>query len=204
MPCDESREILFEPSLSFHGVLPDMATKNSNTTKSTGNRVGRPTNASKRAAIQSQQSLLIDTAMAAASAAAKAALGIVDDGVTTISQPQASQSNTGNTSTASKSQASTSTAKKSPGRKVQADSALSLTRQFYADNLKASTPLSRAEFVKAATAKFGYAKETANTYVSNIEKEGGYKLVRRGSNTSARGGRARTQKANTQATGTDG
>ena len=182
-----------------------MATKNSNTTKSTGNRVGRPTNASKRAAIQSQQSLHIDTAMAAASAAAaKAALGIVDGGVTTISQPQASQSNTGNTSTASKLQASTSTGKKSPGRKVQADSALSLTRQFYADNLKASTPLSRAEFVKAATAKFGYAKETANTYVSNIEKEGGYKLVRRGSNTSARGGRARTQKANTQATGTDG
>ena len=185
-----------------------MATKNSNTTKSTGNRVGRPTNASKRAAIQSQQSLLIDTAMAAASAAAaaaaKAALGIVDGGVTTISQPQASQSNTGNTSTASKLQASTSTGKKSPGRKVQADSALSLTRQFYADNLKASTPLSRAEFVKAATAKFGYAKETANTYVSNIEREGGYKLVRRGTNTAARGGRARSTKANTQATGTDG
>lgn len=198
MPCDESREILFEPSLSFHGVLPDMATKNSNTTKSTGNRVGRPTNASKRAAIQSQQSLLIDTAMAAASAAAKAALGIVvDGGVTTISPPQASQSNT---NTASKPQASTSTAKKSPGRKVQADSALSLTRQFYADNLKASTPLSRAEFVKAATAKFGYAKETANTYVSNIEREGGYKLVRRGTNTAARGGRARS----TKATGTDG
>lgn len=182
--------------------------KTSKTTKSTGNRVGRPTNASKRAAIQSQQSLLIDTAMAAASAAAKAALGIVvDGGVTTIAQPQASQSNSTGTSTPAKAQSqprTATTAKKSPGRKVQADSALSLTRQFYADNLKASTPLTRAEFVKAATAKFGYAKETANTYVSNIERDGGYKLVRRGSNTAARGGRARTQKANTQATGTAG
>lgn len=175
-----------------------MATKNSKTTKSTGNRVGRPTNASKIAAQHSQQSQLIDIAVAAASSAVKSALGIIDGGVTTIAQPAA-----GNTTNAP-ARGTTATAKKSPGRKVQADSALSMTRQFYADNLKAANPMTRSEFVKAATAKFGYTKETGNTYVSNIEKEGGYKLVRRGGNTSARGGRARTAKANTQATGTAG
>lgn len=173
-----------------------MATRTSNTkTASTSNRrTGRPTNAERNARVQSQQSLLIDVAVAAASAALKAAMGIADGGVTSIGIPQASQSQTATNATASTGQSASKTttrkAKQAPGRRVDENSKMSQTKEFYDQNLKAANPLARADFVRAAAAKFAYSKETANTYVSNIEKAGGYKMVRRGG-TAARGGRSR-------------
>lgn len=166
-----------------------MATRKSNTAQksTTGRRPGRPSNASKAAAVQSQQTMLIDVAIAAASSAVKAAFGLADGGVQTVGVAQPSTSNasaspaqpstSGNTKRSSATV--TSIGKKSPGRKVQADSKATLTREFYDANLKSPNPLNRAEFVAAATEKFGYSKQTANTYVSNIESKHGYKLVSR-------------------------
>lgn len=174
-----------------------MATRNSNTNaqKSTGRRPGRPSNASKVAAVQSQQSMLIDVAIAAASAAVKSAFGIAEGGVTTIgtgiAQPQGSQSTSAGSQSGTQSgsqpqgrstRSTSSGAKKAPGRKVQADSNMSKTRAFYDENLKAATPLNRAEFVREVASRFACSPATANTYVSNIEKEGGYKLVSRSNN----------------------
>lgn len=179
-----------------------MATRNSNTAqKSSGRRPGRPSNASKVAAVQSKQSQLIDVAIAAASAAVKAVYGIVDGGVQSIATPQGSQSQSASTSGStsqsvktggSQSQGNQSAttahppAKKAPGRKTDGTSNMSLTRAFYAENLKADKPLNRAAFVTAASERFKYKKAIANTYVSNIEKEGGYKLERRGGNAASR------------------
>lgn len=191
-----------------------MATRTSKTASNTpARRVGRPTNAERQQNVASQQSQLIDMAVAAASAAIKSVMGI-DGGVQTIGVPQGTQSQSASTGTASTPQtggnqtggnqnaigtASTSTATKSggsrvrqaPGRRVDAESKMSLTKVFYDENLNAPTPLNRADFVRAAAEKFGYSVQTANTYVSNIEKVGGYKLERRGGNTAARGGRSR-------------
>ena len=147
--------------------------------------------------------------MAAASAAAKAALGIIDGGVTSIGIPQGSQSQTagqqqGNQSQSAGQQGPASKsipnrARKAPGRRVEEDSRMSQTRRFYDENLKASNPLVRADFVREAAKRFGYTKETANTYVSNIEKQGGYKLERRGGAGAARGrSRGTAKKASNQ------
>lgn len=135
----------------------------------TAKRRGRPSNASKAAAAASQTVNLIDIAIAAASSAVKTALGVDSSTgtvstVTSIAQPSASAA-----------------AKKSPGRKRNPDSALSLTRKLYAENMAKpeSKRMTRAEFVKAAAAKFGYSIQTANTYVSGIEKNAPVKLVSR-------------------------
>ena len=186
-----------------------MATRNSsktanNANKPTGRRTGRPTNIERQARVQSQALQFINLAAASYAAGMTAALGI-DGGVQTlgnlphglatgsgIAASQGSQSqNAGQSQNASQSatsaRVSTLKSKKAPGRKVEADSKMSLTRDFYAENLNAASPLNRADFVRKAATKFGYTKETANTYVSNIEKEGGYKLVRRGGAGAARG-----------------
>lgn len=170
-----------------------MATRNSKAASPTNaRRAGRPTNAERNARVQSQQVLLIDTAMAAASAAVKATLGIIDGGVSTIGIPQGSQFDTASTSTSTSAQpAATKTAtrrqKQAPGRRVDEDSAMSKTRRFYDENLNSQNPLIRADFVREAAKRFGYTPQTANTYVSNIEKASGYKLVRRGGAGAARG-----------------
>lgn len=160
-----------------------MANRKSATKKSatkTAGRRGRPTNAERASRLQSQQVLLIDAAVAAASAAVKTALGIGEEGgVTTIGVPQGNQSQSASTSTTSVSNTS-GRRKQTPGRRVDPNSAMSKTRAFYDQNLKSANPLNRADFVRAAADKFGYSRQTANTYVSNIEKEGGFKLARRG------------------------
>ncbi len=177
-----------------------MATRNSKTasaTKSTGRRTGRPTNAERQALLQSKANQFITIAAAAYAEGMKAALGIEGGVQTLASLPQGIGQSSGigiSQGSQSQSAASQSTSakvttlktKKAPGRKVEADSKMSLTRDFYAENLKASSPLNRADFVRKAAEKFQYSKETANTYVSNIEKEGGYKLDRRGGTGAAR------------------
>lgn len=182
-------------------------TRNTRSNASTGRRSGRPSNASKLAAVHSQQSLMIDQAMAVASAAAKAALGIIEGGVTTIGIPQSSQSQSASGSTGSTGQSQTrSTARKSPGRKVQSDSAMTLTREYFAKN-KNSMP--RAELVRTAAEKFGYSKETGNTYISKIAKEEGFSFpTSRGGQGAARGRSRTSAKGNTgnqsQSNGTNG
>ena len=147
------------------------AKKTNRKTATATRRAGRPTNAERTQRIQSQQSQLIDTAMAAASAAAKAALGIVDGGVTSINQ----NANGASSGTPAK----TAKQRQAPGRRTDPNSKMSLTRDFYDANLKAATPLSRSELVKAAAKKFGYSQQTGNTYISKIDNEAGRKLSRR-------------------------
>lgn len=162
-------------------------TKSTKTAAKTASRRGRPTNAERAQRVQSQQSNLIDVAVAAASAAVKTALGIdVADGVTSIGVPQGSQSQNASQSTGSVAKTA-GRRKQTPGRRVDENSAMSKTRAFYDQNLKSANPMNRADFVRAAADKFGYSRQTANTYVSNIEKDGGYKLVRRGGTGAARG-----------------
>lgn len=177
--------------------------RSTRTTRSTGRRTGRPSNAEIAQRAQSQTAHLIDVAMAAASAAVRTAMGVeagVSGTVTTVgvpqgSQSQGSQSQTASTgSTTSQAQSQGRATRKAPGRSVDPTSKASQTRDFYAENLKSANPLTRAEFVKAAAKKFGYSQQTANTYVSNIEKVGGNKLVRRGSG--AARGRSRGQSQN--------
>lgn len=142
---------------------------------------------------QSQAAHLIDIGIAAASAAIKAAFGIDAGaaGVTTIGAAQPSQSQSATTATGSQAQTtSRRSARKAPGRRTDPNSNMSKTREFYAENLKlpADQRLDRAAFVKAAAKKFGCSVQTANTYVSNLERETGqYKLVRRGTGSGARG-----------------
>lgn len=189
-----------------------MATRTSKTAaKSTGRRTGRPTNAERQARVQSQAGQFINIVAAAYAEGMKTALGI-EGGVQTLANmpqgigtpagigiAQGSQSvSAATTSTTSKAV----TGRKAPGRKVEADSKMSLTREFYDANLKAANPLNRADFVRTAAAKFGYSKETANTYVSNIEKEGGYKLERRGGTGAARGRTRATKATSTKAAAT--
>lgn len=174
-----------------------MATRTTKTaSKTTSRRRGRPTNAERDQRVQSQQTLLIDVAMAAASAAVKTAMGIAEGGVTTIGVPQGSQgqsagSATGSVSTsqAPQSNASTSTAstgqrrqRQAPGRRVDPNSKMSQARDFYAANMN----MERSDMVNTLTEKLDISKQVANTYVSNIDREHGYKLPRRrGSNRTA-------------------
>jgi hypothetical protein len=178
-----------------------MATRNSKTaakaaSKTTGRRSGRPTNIERAAKVQSQAMHFINLAAASYAAGMTAALGI-EGGVQTLgnlpsSIAQSAQSASAGSATASTSQSSASTSgrsrtKQAPGRRVDEGSAMSQTRRFYDENLKAANPLARAEFVREAAKRFGYTPQTANTYVSNIERDGGYKLVRRGGTGAARG-----------------
>ena len=141
-------------------------------TAATAKRRGRPTNAAKAAAAASQTNTLIDIAVAAASAAVKTALGTggIDgiEGVTTVATVQPSSG-------------SNVVAKKAPGRKRNPESNMSRTRALYAANMnkEAGKRMTRAEFVKAAAAKLGYSVQTANTYVSTIERGADEKLESR-------------------------
>lgn len=147
-----------------------MAKSNTATaTATTAKRRGRPSNAAKAAAAASRTNTLIDMAVAAASAAVKTALGVEGiEGVTTVATVQPSAN-------------SNVVAKKSPGRKRNPESNMSQTRALYAANMnkEASKRLTRAEFVKAAAAKLGYSVQTANTYVSTIERGADVKLESR-------------------------
>jgi hypothetical protein len=183
-----------------------------NTRKSTGRRTGRPTNAERAARVQSETVNLIKVAAASYATGMANALGIDPSAVQTIgtvAQTGQAQPVTGTTS-AQPAQTQPSgqrrtTARKAPGRKVNPDSKMSLTRQFYAENLKlpADQRLDRAAFVKAAAKKFKYTPQTANTYISNIERVEGRKLARRGTGAGAARGRSRGSNGD-QNTGTNG
>lgn len=184
-----------------------MAKSNSKSaTKSTGRR-GRPTNAERAVRAQSAAEGLVNVAAAAYSAGLRQGLGLPSDDsgstVTTIASiagtqqtSQASQPAT-QTQSAPKAKAAPKAARapratgSSSGRPVNPESKMTLTRNLYHENLQASNPLNRADLVKAAAKKFGYSAATGNTYISNIDKENGRQLVRRG-------------QADTQRTGTNG
>lgn len=173
-----------------------MATRTSNTRR----RPGRPSNAERNAELRSHNELLIDTAFAAASAALKTVLGSGVDiprasGVatpvtasqaqgstsqgsgSTQSQPQGSTSQGTTTASASSQAKPAARARKSPGRRVDPNSKMSRARVFYADN----TNMQRSDMVDALVEKLDISKAVANTYVSNIDKENGSILRRRGS-----------------------
>lgn len=142
-----------------------MATKTAKNKTATRKTGGRPTNASRNAKIQSQTALIVDTAIAAASAAVKSALGIDIGNVTAIAATGTGQSADQSSTTQSKRSA------KRPGRSVDPTSKMSLTREFFNSN---KSKMDRAAMVKAAASKFGYSPQTANTYIANISREQGF------------------------------
>lgn len=184
------------------------STRNTRNTATSGRR-GRPSNADRNAAQASQTAHLIDLGIAAASAAIKATLGLDASAgtVSTVGIPQGSQSQSAGTSTGSQSQTtSTSRGRKSPGRRIDPKSNMSLTREFYAEQAKLPSDqrMSRADFVRAAAKKFGCSTQTANTYVSNIERESGKKLLARRGTGAARGRSRGNGNGNSQRNGTNG
>lgn len=184
--------------------------RNTTTRKTAGRRTGRPTNAERALRRQSETVKLINVASASYAAGMAAALNVDPSAVQTIaSVAQTGQSATASTSTSSQGQSQSAgrkTARKAPGRKVNPESKMSLTRKFYDDNmaLPEAQRLDRAALVKAAAKKFKYTPQTANTYISNIERIGGQKLVRRGTGAGAARGRSRGNNSNgSQKTGTN-
>ena len=161
-------------------------------TKTAGRRTGRPTNAARKANLESKASQFITITAAAFANGMKIALGI-DGGVQTLAGMPSGIGQAAGIGIAQGSQSvnavATPKTKKAPGRKVQADSKLTKTREFYAQNLAETNPLNRADFVRKAAEMFGYSQQTANTYVSKIEEQQGYKLVRRGGASASRGRR---------------
>lgn len=188
--------------------------RNTRNTRTAGRRTGRPTNAERALRQQSETAKLINVAAASYAAGMANALGVDPSAVQTIaSVAQTGQSQSASTATTSQGQSqqttsrrSGTTARKAPGRKVNPESKMSLTRKFYDDNLALPEDqrLDRASLVKAAAKKFKYTPQTANTYISNIEREGGQKLVRRGTGAGAARGRSRgNSNGNGQKTGTN-
>lgn len=150
------------------------ATRNTKSA-TTGRKVGRPTKAEQTARIQSQQTMLIDVAVAAASAAVKSALGI-DTGtvaaIGSVAQTAGTQASPSPQAKAPASSTSRATGKR-PGRSVDPNSKMSQTRVFFNAN---KTKMERSALVKAAAEKFGYTPQTANTYIVNIAREEGFRF----------------------------
>lgn len=189
-----------------------MAKQNANArnTRNTkpASRGGRKTNAQRNAerleAAQSQAMHLVEVATAAYASGMKTALGLdtgVAGTVTTIGAATG-QSATQSQGSQSAPAQTTSRKRQAPGRRQDPESKMSLTRDFYAENLKAANPLTRAELVKAAAKKFGYTPQTGNTYISKIDNENGRKLARR--RTSSNGRSRGNQTGGSQRNGTNG
>lgn len=171
----------------------------SKNSKSPGRRIGRPTNAERAVRAQSAAEGLVNVASAAFSAGLRQGLGLPSDDtgstVTTIASIAGSPSAvTSHASAPAQAKASPKPARarrsagSTSGRPIDPQSKMTLTRNLYHENLQASKPLTRAELVQAAAKKFDYSPATGNTYISNIDKENGRQLVRRGSKTAKRTG----------------
>lgn len=122
---------------------------------------GRPSNAT--LAARSQASKLTKIAVAAASAAISSALADGLAGITGSVTPI----------TSAKPKARTATGKP-VGRPVKATSSMSKARAFYDANYQS---MERSDMVDKLHKSLNITKQSANTYVSLIDKENGYKLV---------------------------
>lgn len=185
-----------------------MATRNANTASKSAprRRPGRPTNAEIAQRVRAQHQNIVDIAAAAASAAAQGAVRaameaegtVTTIGSASIAQSQPSQSQSAGRSTAAVKQTGEKRERRSPGRRTDPKSAMSLTREFFEQN-KNSMP--RNELVKAAAKKFKYSPATGNTYISKIAKEQGFEFGPRGRSKTDAG---QSQDNGQQATGTEG
>jgi hypothetical protein len=173
--------------------------KSKNSNKATNRRIGRPTNAERATRAQSAAEGLVNVASAAFSAGLRQGLGLPSDDTGATVTTIASITGSAIPATAKVSTAPAPAKASKParvrrasgsvsGRPVDPESKMSKTRTLYLENLKASTPLNRAELVAAAAKKFDYSPATGNTYISNIDKENGRQLVRRGSSAAKRTG----------------
>lgn len=145
----------------------------------TAGRIGRPTNASREAARQSEHRNLMEIVGIAASNAARGAVeAALAGGVTTIGVAQPSTTSNSATSTTSKRGGSPngSTPRKSPGRKPDPTSKLSKSRIIYAENFG---KLERNAIVDLMVKELGLDKPVANTYYHSIHRAAGGKPNRR-------------------------
>jgi len=129
----------------------------------TARKRGRPSNAS--IAATSQATRLTKIAVAAASAAIAAAL---QPALVANATAQAG----GNVTSIGKKK--TTANGKTVGRPVETTSAMSIARDYYAAN---HTKMERADMVENLHKLAKITKQSANTYISQIDKANGYKLV---------------------------
>ena len=141
-----------------------MAKKNS-APVATARKRGRPSNAS--IAANSQATRLTKIAVAAASAAIAAALQPA-----LVANANANAAQAGNVTGIGKKK--TTANGKTVGRPVKSTSAMSIARDFYTANV---SKMERADMVDKLHTLANITKQSANTYISQIDKANGYKLV---------------------------
>ena len=140
-----------------------MAKKNS-APVATARKRGRPSNAS--IAANSQATRLTKIAVAAASAAIAAALQPALVANATAAQAAGNVTSIGKKKTTANG--------KTVGRPVKSTSAMSIARDFYTANV---SKMERADMVEKLHTLANITKQSANTYISQIDKANGYKLV---------------------------
>lgn len=155
-------------------------------------RPGRPSNAVIAQRNETAQRHFIETVTALASATLTSAIhALTDGGVTTIGVPQSGQQ-AKPASTTSRATSGTAKVKQAPGRRADPNSALSKSREIYANQIG---KMPRNDIVNMMVSKLGISKSVANTYYHSINRQTNGKGTSR---------RPRSSSSNAQATGTNG